>query len=53
MSGDFFSWWFDTHYILSTIFSPAFTFLWLIFTNGSGWRMTVCVLLSFVWAAAL
>ncbi len=43
MSGDFLSWWFDTHYIWSTILTPKATVLWLIFTDNWGWRMA-CVL---------
>jgi hypothetical protein len=27
---DFLQWWFDKHYILATIFTPGFSFLWAI-----------------------
>lgn len=27
---DFLQWWFDKHYILSTILTPFYTFLWAI-----------------------
>lgn len=49
MSGDFLSWWFDTHYIASTLLTPFATWLWLVFTDGSVWREAVCVLLALMW----
>lgn len=49
---DFLSWWFDTHYILSTLLTPATTWVWLIYQDGSGWREAVCILVWLLFAAA-
>jgi len=27
----FMEWWFDSHYIMSTIFTPGFTFGWAVY----------------------
>lgn len=43
---DFISWWFDTHYIASTIFTPFTTWMWLLYTEGNTWRMIISSLLS-------
>lgn len=45
-SMDFLKWWFDTHYVWSTLLSPFTTFLWLIWSDGSGWRMAVAIIIA-------
>lgn len=40
---DFLHWWFDTHWILSTLVTPAWTFLWCIWSGDQGWRPTLIV----------
>jgi len=42
---DFVTWWFDTHYIWSTILTPWLTFIWCIF-KGSFWRGVVAFIFS-------
>lgn len=42
--GEFIKWYFDTHYIVSTFFTPFFSFMWGCFTDNVGRS-----LVSFVW----
>lgn len=40
---EFITWWFETHYIASTLFTPGLTLAWCIF-KGLFWRGVVaCV----------
>ena len=49
---DFITWWFEVHYIWSTLLTPVTSFVWLIYTDGNGWRMVTCLLLALVWMGA-
>jgi hypothetical protein len=31
---DFINWWFDTHYVWSTILTPVFSFIWGIYIDS-------------------
>lgn len=39
----FLVWWFDTHYILSTLITPFWSFLWALYNNLTV-RAVVCAL---------
>jgi hypothetical protein len=41
---EFLTWWFDKHYILSTIFTPLFTILWSVYYD-----MTVRAVVATIW----
>ncbi len=43
---EFLSWWFDTHYILSTILSPGWTILWCIFKGAMVVRLFISLFLA-------
>ena len=32
---DFITWWFDKHYIWSTILTPFFSFIWCLFNDDA------------------
>lgn len=42
---DFITWWFTEHWILSTLFTPGFTFLWCVFKGD----MFVRTVISLLW----
>jgi len=54
---DFITWWFETHYVASTILTPFFTWMWLLFTDGSttrefvaaGWFFVLFMINVFPW----
>ena len=39
---EFLTWWFETHYIASTLLTPFATWMWLLFTDGNVWREIFC-----------
>ena len=41
---DFMEWWFDCHYILSTLLSPGVTILWLVYTSSLSIRWFFAIL---------
>jgi hypothetical protein len=43
---DFITWWFDSHYIVSTLLTPGFTFAWCIFYKASIFRLIISFLLA-------
>jgi hypothetical protein len=45
MAEQFLLWWFDTHYIWSTILTPFWTMLWTIFKGEFLWRGVVCCII--------
>ncbi len=45
---DFIYWWFDEHYVWSTLLSPFVTFLWCCF-KGLGWRGFSALMIWFFW----
>lgn len=47
----FLSWWFDQHYILSTIFTPFFTLLWSIYNGLTVRALAAASLFAFLWFA--
>lgn len=42
---DFINWWFDTHYLWSTLLTPAMTIAWCCFKGDMVWRMIVAIFL--------
>lgn len=36
---DFARWWFEQHWLMSSVLTPFFTVLWLTFTDDIGWRI--------------
>lgn len=48
METDFIKWYFDTHYIVSTFFTPFFSLMWGCFTDNVGRS-----LVSFMWFSAI
>jgi hypothetical protein len=47
---DFITWWFDEHYILSTVFTTNMSLAWSFFTGNVG-RGVICTALIFIGAA--
>jgi len=43
---EFLSWWFDTHYILSTILSSGWTILWCVFKGEAAVRLIIAVIIT-------
>ena len=43
---EFITWWFGTHYIASTIFTPGLTFAWCIFAKASLIRLVISFMLA-------
>jgi hypothetical protein len=49
MGEGFLWWWFESHYILSTLLTPWMSFAWLWFTpDGNEWRMVACAIWGIV-----
>jgi len=40
---DFLTWWFETHYIASTLLTPFCTWIWLLYTDGNFWHEFVAI----------
>jgi hypothetical protein len=48
MIEQFFMWWLNDHYILSTIFTPFLTLIWCIFTDNFLFRGLIALILYVV-----
>lgn len=49
MNPDFVTWWFDVHYIWSTLITPFFSIMWVLYTDGNVGRLIVGVVLSLLY----
>jgi len=52
MIEQFFTWWFEEHYILSTFFTPFFVMLWTIFKGEFMWRGLVALVIWLFFSGA-
>lgn len=49
---DFITWWFDVHYIWSTILMPVFSFIWGIYMDNPT-RMVVSAIVAVFYIALI